>query len=341
MIRRTLDLSGLTPMNRTQIEQLVHAASGFASRIFFEHGTRTFSGKSMLGMLTMGVTGHDPVYLTTDGRDEEAACETIVKMLESGMAPPKNATDAMRLMLRVKASYLQILQDKLEGIYLHGSLAEGCFLWERSDIDFLVVARRPLTVEEKVGLVETLYALTPEAPPEGFEMSVILKQYCRNIPCPIPFEIHYSARYRRDYERDARGFCQRMHGEDLDLTTHILNLSQSGLTILGPDIPRLFDQVKKEDALRAIRADVADAREHLHENPVYYVLNLCRSLAYLRQDVALSKKEGGEWALRNLNPDHQRVIQAALNAYGTGLGMFYDEREADEFCCDALKELQV
>jgi len=295
----------------------------------------------MLGMLTMGVTGHDPVYLTTDGRDEEAACETIMKMLESGMAPPKNATDAMRLMLRVKASYLQILQDKLEGIYLHGSLAEGCFLWERSDIDFLVVARRPLTVEEKVGLVETLYALTPEAPPEGFEMSVILKQYCRNIPCPIPFEIHYSARYRRDYERDARGFCQRMHGEDLDLTTHILNLSQSGLTILGPDIPRLFDQVKKEDALRAIRADVADAREHLHENPVYYVLNLCRSLAYLRQDVALSKKEGGEWALRNLNPDHQRVIQAALNAYGTGLGMFYDEREADEFCCDALKELQV
>ena len=38
---------------------------------------------------------------------------------------------------------------------------------------------------------------------------------------------------------------------------------------------------------------------------------------------------------------HQRVIQAALNAYETGLGMFYDEGQAEDFCYEALEEMSV
>ena len=339
MIKQTLDLSGVTPLNRTQIEHLVHIAGGFNSRIIFEHKSRTINGKSMLGILSMGVTGHDPVTLVVDGADEEEAFEAMKTMLEEGVAPPKDASDAFRLMQIVKDRYAAVLPDNLTGIYLHGSLAANCFQWERGDIDFLVVVRRPLSVEKKIALVETLYALTPDAPPAGFEMSVILEKYCRNIPYPIPFELHYSTRYKRDYERDARGFCSRMHGEDPDLTAHILNLHTHGVAIHGPGVIRVFDQVKREDALRAIRFDVDDAAESLHEQPVYYVLNLCRAVAFCRENKAMSKKEGGEWALTHMSTAHQQVIQAALNAYETGLGMFYDEGQAEDFCFEALEEI--
>ena len=340
MVKETLDLSGVTPLNRTQIEHLVYVAGKYNARILFEHNNRTINGKSMLGILSMGVTGSDPVTLSIDGEDEKEAMAEIRKLLENGVAPPKDAGDATRLTQVIKDRYQQILPDNLVGIYLHGSLAAGCFQWEYSDIDFLVVVRRPLTVEKKIALVETLYALTPDAPPAGFEMSVILEEYCRNIPYPIPYELHYSNRFQLDYEMDSRGFCARMHGQDPDLTAHILDLLAYGAVIHGPSVGRVFDQVKREDALDSIRYDLKDAAEHIHDNPVYYVLNLCRAVAFCRENRAMSKKAGGEWALKHMPAVHQRVIQAALNAYSTGLGMFYDPVQAEDFCDEALEEIE-
>ena len=69
MIKQTLDLSGVTPFNRTQIEHLVHIAGEFTSRIIFEHRNRTINGKSMLGILSLGMTEHEPVTLIVDGEE--------------------------------------------------------------------------------------------------------------------------------------------------------------------------------------------------------------------------------------------------------------------------------
>ena len=339
MIRKVLNLSGVTPMSRKQSERLVNTASEFSSRIKFEHQNRVINGKSMLGILCLGVTGNDPVFLSVDGADEQEACEAICALLAGGVLPPKNYTDALNLIRFVKERYLYILQDNLVGVYLHGSLAARCFLWEHSDIDFLVVVRRPVSIEKKIELVELLYSLGPEAPPEGFEMSVVLEKYCSHIPYPIPFDLHYSNYHKRDYERDARGFCSRMHGEDTDLTTHFASLHSFGIALYGPSVPRVFDRPQREDLLCSIREDLQSAPEHLHEKPVYYVLNLCRAVAFERENLMLSKKEGGEWALKHMDSTHQRVIQAALNAYETGMGMSYDEGQAENFCYEAMSEL--
>lgn len=339
MISYTLDLHQVTPLTRLQIEHLAHLAGGFESRILFEHNNRVINGKSMLGLLSLGVTGHDRVVMTVEGADEEEAAREVKKLLDSGVIAPKNAVDAQNLMQRVKKRYIGILQDNLVGIYLHGSLAAGCFQWERSDIDFLVVAREKLTLESKMALAECLFALREEAPPAGFEMSVILEKYCRTAPYPIPFEIHFSNAHLAAYAADPRGFCEKMHGEDPDLTTHILSLRAFGATLVGPSIMRTFDPVKKEDAMRAILRDVNDAREHLLERPCYFVLTLCRALAYQREDLVLNKRDGGEWALQNLDQEHQRVIQAALNAYQAGRDMSFDAGLAENFCFDALEEL--
>jgi predicted nucleotidyltransferase len=41
------------------------------------------------------------------------------------------------------------MMDNLVGIYLHGSLAMRCFNPDKSDIDFLVIAKNKLTFETK------------------------------------------------------------------------------------------------------------------------------------------------------------------------------------------------
>ena len=48
---------------------------------------------------------------------------------------------AKGLMDTIARSYAAILGDGLTGIYVHGSLAFGCFCWQTSDIDFIVIAR--------------------------------------------------------------------------------------------------------------------------------------------------------------------------------------------------------
>ena len=46
------------------------------------------------------------------------------------------------ILRKIATAYTKILQDNLAGIYVHGSIAFGCFHWSKSDIDFLVVDRK-------------------------------------------------------------------------------------------------------------------------------------------------------------------------------------------------------
>ena len=46
-----------------------------------------------------------------------------------------------KILEQLKAACTNILSANLTGIYLHGSLALGCFNWDKSDIDFIVVTR--------------------------------------------------------------------------------------------------------------------------------------------------------------------------------------------------------
>lgn len=49
--------------------------------------------------------------------------------------------------------------------------------------------------------------------------------------------------------------------------------------------------------------------------PVYFVLNACRVLAYLREGHIFSKDEGGEWGLDALSSEFHNVIEWALERY--------------------------
>ena len=60
------------------------------------------------------------------------------------------------LLCNIKTTYRQILGDNLTGIYIHGSLAFGCFHWDTSDIDFIVVVKEDLALSAKTALITAL-----------------------------------------------------------------------------------------------------------------------------------------------------------------------------------------
>ncbi len=60
------------------------------------------------------------------------------------------------LLNQISLEYQKILGRRLVGIYVHGSLAFGCYRRERSDIDFLTVTRDPPAPAEKEALIDAL-----------------------------------------------------------------------------------------------------------------------------------------------------------------------------------------
>jgi len=63
------------------------------------------------------------------------------------------------------------LGSNLAGLYLHGSLAMGCFNPACSDVDLLAVTRRGMTVETKRRVAELL--LKTSGAPSPIEISFL------------------------------------------------------------------------------------------------------------------------------------------------------------------------
>ena len=226
--------------------------------------------------------------------------------------------DAWKLLTQIRIAYQTILGPKLTGIYVHGSLAFGCFRWECSDIDFLVVAESPLLQAEKEALIHVLLDLDPLAPAKGFEMSVVTRSVCSPFQDPTPYELHYSNTHRAGYQRDLSGTCKALQGFDPDLAAHMTVTRTVGVTLCGPTAETVFAPVPKESYLRSLWYDIQNAPDEIGQNLVYCVLNLCRVLAFLSDGLILSKETGATWCLSHL-PQEAPIIQKALSAYRLGV----------------------
>lgn len=232
---------------------------------------------------------------------------------------------ADELLKRIAERYREILGDDLTGIYVHGSLAFGCFNAKCSDVDFIVVTERQPDTAEKTAMTEVLLSLSDAAPEKGFEMSVVLSEHCGSFVYPTPFELHYSDAYKDDASEDITGFCERMHGTDHDLAAHFTVLREVGYAVCGKAVGEVFGEVPAEHYLDSIMRDIGGAVEDIGYNPVYYILNLCRVLGYRKGAGVLSKEQGALWAAEQLAPVWAEVVREALRCYRTG-----EEYPADE-----------
>ncbi|MFS0781858.1 aminoglycoside adenylyltransferase domain-containing protein [Bacillus sp. 1P06AnD] len=206
------------------------------------------------------------------------------------------------------------LGTNLTGIYLHGSLAMGCFHPNKSDIDILVVVQRKIATERLRSIAEQLIALEEALSiKRGIELSILLEYCLSDSEYPVPFEFHYSAFHRKKYKKDPLYICGGY--KDPDLAAHLTVTFHRGITVYGKAIKDVFKPVDPHFYVQSIIYDIENALNEIQDHPVYYTLNLCRVLHYLKEGAISSKKEAGNWGLEQLPTRFVPLIQSCLDEY--------------------------
>ena len=235
----------------------------------------------------------------------------------------------------------EILGQYLTGIYLHGSAVMGCFNPEKSDLDLLLIVKESIPDETKLQFMNLVAELNKQAPAKGLELSIVKECVCKPFVYPTPFELHFSNAHLNWYQNNPQDYVEKMKGTDKDLAAHFTITYHRGQVLFGKEIPEVFAPIPKKDYLDSIWCDIESAPEEIAENPMYLTLNLCRVLAYKKDGLIVSKHEGGEWGLKNIDrPEFQTLIAEALKEYQSNVTMVYDAEVAKEYAAYMLKEIQ-
>ncbi len=223
---------------------------------------------------------------------------------------------AIQLQLdRITRSLYEASRQNLVGIYLHGSLAMGCFSAALSDIDLLAITHHPLAT----GIARALYAALLEisGQPRPVEISVLHYAQLKPWRYPTPFDLHFSEMHRaRVAEALAAPDAQLPTGGlDHDLAAHFTVLRARGLCVYGEAITSLDIDVPWVDYLDSLRHDLAWAQQLAATDAVYAVLNACRIWAAVEARVVLSKAEGARWASPRLPATWRTLVERAASCY--------------------------
>lgn len=223
-----------------------------------------------------------------------------------------------RLVNDILACYKQTLREDLVGFYLHGSLAMGCFVPSSSDVDFLAVVKTPITVAQKRAIIDFLLERSEGMPVADIEMSIVLEEHLKHFVYPTPFELHYSIEWYERYRSGQVDFSEQ--GYDEDLAAHFVIARHHGLCLFGEPIREVFPEIPRELYVKSLAGDARWICENPGHNPSYTILNLCRILAFLKQDRIMSKREGAEWGLEHLPRRFSPLIESALSRYSDASG---------------------
>ncbi len=234
----------------------------------------------------------------------------------------------------------EILDDNLVGIYLHGSYVMGCFNPKKSDLDFIIVVNEKMDDASKRAFMDMVTELNERGPAKGIEMSIVTKDVCKPFVYPTPFELHFSVMHLGWYRDNPEDYIQKMNGTDKDLAAHFTIIGKRGKCLYGQAIEDVFAEVPQKDYMDAIWDDISEAPEDIETNTMYITLNLARVLAYKKEQLVLSKKEGGDWGIKNLPQKYHTLICDALREYSDGVDVTYDlgiAREYAEYMANSIK----
>ena len=77
MIRRPVIIQKDMDKEDHPIAPLVQEASQYASKVYIQVGEKNVNAKSIMGMMSLSLTGGDQITVVTDGEDEQKAAEGI------------------------------------------------------------------------------------------------------------------------------------------------------------------------------------------------------------------------------------------------------------------------
>jgi len=214
-----------------------------------------------------------------------------------------------------------VLGTKLVGMYVHGSAAMGGFTIAQSDLDYLAVVSEALTPQEREKLSKAFLEIYgKDIPAKGVEMSIVIEKFVgKDFRYPTPYEFHMGAEEQIRFH----GLPHTEEMADPDLAAHLMIIKKRGLCVYGKPIDQVFADIPKEYYLDSLVKDSEESFQNIQSEtsddertvPNYAVLNFCRVLAFIDQDLITSKVEGGEWGLKNLPEKYHPIISAALQEY--------------------------
>ncbi len=85
MISKEVTISSKTDLESKMAARLIQKASSYESNIWVQKGERKANAKSLLGLLSLGISPGDTITIITDGRDETTALAELEVFANNGM----------------------------------------------------------------------------------------------------------------------------------------------------------------------------------------------------------------------------------------------------------------
>ena len=88
MLSQPVIIANVLGLHARAAARFVHTAGTYKSRVKVVRDGREMDGKSILGLLLLAASRGSVITITTDGPDEQAALEALVRLVEGGFGEP-------------------------------------------------------------------------------------------------------------------------------------------------------------------------------------------------------------------------------------------------------------
>jgi len=217
---------------------------------------------------------------------------------------------------RALALVRQILDAEVVSAYLFGSAVQGG-LRPESDLDILVVSKRPTTLGERECLARGLMAISGTSTPEGtwrrVEVTIVVQSDITPWRYPPILDFQYGDWLRTEFEKG--NFEPSPTPLRPDLALLIRMVVAANMILIGPPPASVFDAVPQEDVLRAMVSDIDRLCGDIDSDTRNVILTLARMWSTFATGVIRSKDAAANWALERLPLAHHPVLVRARDAY--------------------------
>jgi predicted nucleotidyltransferase len=216
----------------------------------------------------------------------------------------------VNVMLDLLLSEIQaILDQKLVGLYVFGSLVTGDFDADISDIDLIAATSIALDEKELEQLekMHTDIAHKEQAWDNRIEIGYISVEELRR----------YNPHYQQALTSPGEPFHVTEVGPAWIINRYVTR--EKGIARFGPPAATLIDPISREDLMQVLQEIIEEWREWINNPAVtwrrpyqgYAILTMCRAMYTFKHGEFVSKKQAALWAEKEL-PEWASLIRNAL-----------------------------
>lgn len=247
------------------------------------------------------------------------------------------ATDREQLD-RALAIIQRVLDSLVVGAYLFGSAVQGG-LRHDSDLDILVLCRRPTTLSEKKHLIHSLMAISGEETPAGMwrrvEVTLVVQSDIKPWHFPPSIDLQYGDWLRSEYEKG--NFEPSPTPLSPDLALLITMVLDAETALFGPLPASVFEPVPHEHVLKAMVSDIDRLRSDIGSDTRNVILTFARMWTTFETGVICAKDEAANWAIGRLPSGYKPVVAHARDVYlGIEAGQWDDLSGSIEQCVEFM-----